>query len=257
MKNYLIFPMKYLNVTQTYAGKTSHLPHTTGTPKDYPVDLGGYDSGRDWVYCPCDEIKIVRIYGVGNSGTNTIWLTSTDKVIFADGTSDYVTIQFTHSNDDDLKYLKVGQVFMRDDKMFREGKDGATANHIHLSVGKGKSKGNGWAKNSNGKWVLTTTGGAIKPEKAFYVDEDFTVIKKTGGLNFKAMPKWKEYITLKKVNIRDGEGDNVGTSFPVVGTYKKGERILVDLVYTNRYGNKWAHTDKGWVNYQNLKEAEK
>ena len=245
--------MKYLTVTQTYAGKTSHLPHTTGTPKDYPVDLGGYDSGRDWVYCPCDEMKIVRIYGVGNSGTNTVWATSTDKAIFADGTSDYVTMQFTHMNDDDLKKIKVGQVFKRKDKMFREGKDGATANHIHLAVGKGKSKGNGWAKNSNGKWVLTTTGGAVKPEKAFYVDEDFTVIKKTGGLSFKPMPKWKEYITLKKVNIRKG----AGTSHDVVGTYAKGALILVDEVFTNNYGNKWVHTDKGWVNFNSVKEAEK
>lgn len=248
MKNYLTFPMKYLTVTQTYNGKTSHLPHTTGTPKDYPVDLGGADSGRDWVYCPCDEIKIIRIYGVGNSGVNSVWATSVKKVFFADGTSDYATIQFTHMNDDDLKKIKVGQVFKRKDKIFREGKDGATANHIHLSVGKGKSKGNGWAKNSNGKWVLTTTGGAIKPEKAFYVDEDFTVIKNTGGLSFKLMPKEKKYITTSNLNIRS----KPSTASAKVGLYKKGKKITVTEVYKG-----WGRTDKGWVSLAYCKEVTK
>ena len=248
MKNYLIFPMKVLRVTQTYTGKTSHLPHTTGTPKDYPIDLGGADSGRDYVYCPCDKMSIVRIYGVGNSGTNTVWATSTDKVVFADGTSDYVTIQFTHMNDDDLKKIKVGQVFKRKDKMFREGKDGATANHIHLSVGKGKITGNGWAKNSNGKWVLTTTGGAIKPEKAFYVDEDFTVIKNTGGLVFKKLPEEKAYITTANLNIRS----KPSTASAKVGLYKKGKKIIVTEINKG-----WGKTDKGWVSLDYAKEAGK
>lgn len=246
MKNYLTFPMKYLTVTQTYNGKTSHLPHTTGTLKDYPVDLGGADSGRDYVHCPCDEMKIIRIYGVGNSGVNSVWATSVKKVFFADGTSDYVTMQFTHMNDDDLKKIKVGQVFKRKDKMFREGKDGATANHIHLSVGKGKSKGNGWAKNSSGKWVLTTTGGAVKPEKAFYVDKEFTSVIKTGGLNFINMPKEKKYITTSNLNIRSKPSS---TSLQV-GLYKKGKKITVAEVYKG-----WGRTDKGWVSLAYCKEA--
>ena len=50
--NYMIFPMETMNVTQTYLGKTSHYPHTTGTPKDYPIDLAGADSGRRAVFCP-------------------------------------------------------------------------------------------------------------------------------------------------------------------------------------------------------------
>ena len=80
-KNYLTYPCKVMRITQNYLGKTSHLPHTTGYPKDYPIDEGGKDTGRDGFFCPCDELKIVRLYGAGNGGTNTIWVESTTKCI--------------------------------------------------------------------------------------------------------------------------------------------------------------------------------
>jgi hypothetical protein len=35
-KNYLIYPCKILRITQSYTETTSHLPHTAGSPKDYP-----------------------------------------------------------------------------------------------------------------------------------------------------------------------------------------------------------------------------
>lgn len=113
MANYLTYPFKVMRITQNYLGRTSHYPHTTGSPKDYPIDEGGSDSGRDWFYCPCDKIKIVKIYGVGNSGVNTMWIQSTSKVHFADGTTDYFCAQLTHMNDSDLRRLKVGQTFKR------------------------------------------------------------------------------------------------------------------------------------------------
>ena len=73
--------------------------------------------------------------------------------------------------------------------MFLEGKDGnASGNHFHISVGKGTPKGNGWAQNSNGKWVLTTSSGSCKPENAFYIDTSFTTVKNKAGLSFKNLP---------------------------------------------------------------------
>lgn len=210
-KNYAIYPMRVMKITQNYNGNTSHAPNTLGTPKDYPIDDAGKDSGRDYMFCPCDKMKIVRLYGVGNGGTNTIWLTSTSKVLFADGTYDYLTLMVLHPNDDDLKRLKVGQVFKRGEKMFREGTDGHSfGNHVHFSVGKGKIKGNGWVKNSKGKWVLSTTNGTVKPEKAFYVDKTHTTVKSAGGLKFLNVPTETpktETVTFKKgdkVTIKNG-----------------------------------------------------
>lgn len=185
MSNYLIYPLKVMRITQTYTGTTSHKGHTTGSPKDYPIDDGGSDTGRDWLYAPCDEVKVIRIYGVGNGGTNTIWLESSAKVNFADGTSDIFSMQVTHPNDDDLSKIKVGQKFKRGEKICREGSDGATGNHLHLSVGKGKITGNGWTLNSNDKYVLTTHNGSYKPEQLFLIDPSFTKILDKKGLPFK------------------------------------------------------------------------
>ena len=185
MLNYLTYPTKVLNITQNYENSYSHAPHSQGTPADYPIDDACADSGRDWFYCPCDEIKVAHIYGVGKSGTNTIWLESTSKVIMPSG-EDYVTILVTHPNDDTLSGIKEGQLFKRGDKMFLEGNDGnATGYHFHIAVGTGKFTGTGWVKNSKSAWVNKTTGKQLKPEDAFWVDKDFTTIKYTNGITFK------------------------------------------------------------------------
>lgn len=235
-KNYLTYPFKTMRITQSYTGTTSHKPHMTGSPKDYPIDEGGKDSGRDAFYCPCDELKIVRIYGVGNGGTNTIWVESTSPVYFADGTSNYTCGQITHPNDSDIKDLKVGQKFKRGQVICYEGKDGATSNHIHFSFGKGKLKGNGWVKNSKGKYVLTTTSGAYKPEQLFYVDKTFTKVSNSKGLTFKEVPKEepKKTSTKKKDNF-----------FPSRGYFIKGDVSKnVGKIATFMYENFPSYTSK-------------
>jgi hypothetical protein len=245
MKNYLIYPCRTMRITQSYTGTTSHKPHTTGSPKDYPIDEGCSDTGRDYIYCPCDEMKVKRIYGVGTGGTNTIWLESTTKVEFADGTKDYCTMLITRPDDADFKNIKVGQFFARKEKICREGKDGATAYHLHISAGKGKYKGNGWVKNSNGKYVLTTKSGAEKPEKLFYIDTDFTKVVQDKGLNFKTLPVYTTgtyKVSTAVLNVRKG----AGTSYKMVGTLLKGKKITVEKVSGDwgRYSSgKWVHLD--------------
>lgn len=208
MKNYLTYPCKVMNITQGYAGNYSHGPHNTGTPKDYPWDEACENTGRSPMYCPCDEMQIKRIY---TKGTNTIWLESTSKVYFADGTSDYVTLMVTHPNDNDIARLKVGQKFKRGQLICYEGTDGnATGNHFHFSVGKGKVKGNGWVQNSKGKWVLTTANGSKKPETMFYVDPEFTTIKKSNGLKFKELPKEESFLPARGYFKYGDTHENIG-----------------------------------------------
>ena len=101
-KNYLTYPFKTMRITQSYNGSTSHYNHMTGKPCDYSLDEGGNDAGRDWILCPCDEMKIVKIAGYKNGKTNTVWLTSTSKVVTPCGVEDIVTMQCIHPNDDDL-----------------------------------------------------------------------------------------------------------------------------------------------------------
>ncbi len=257
-----------MRITQSYMGTTSHKPHTTGSPKDYPIDEGCSDSGREYIYCPCDEMRVKRIYGVGAGGTNTIWLESTSKVLFADGTKDYVTILVTHSNDDDLRKIRVGQKFKRGQPICREGTDGATGNHLHISGGKGKYKCNGWEKNSNGKWVLTTTGGTFKPQHLFYIDTSFTAVKDDKGLIFKDKPvetSKKGYttgnykVTAELLYVRKGAGtfySKVKFDDMTYNARKKIKEIrgyAVDgyvkgLTFTVlQVKGEWGRTPSGWV----------
>lgn len=251
MANYLIYPTKVMRITQTYLGSTSHYPHTTGNPKDYPIDEACTDAGREWLYCPCDEMKLIRIYGVGNGGTNTIWLQSTKKVDFADSSRNYFTLQVTHPDDSDLERLSVGQKFSRGEKICREGADGATGNHFHLSGGKGTVTGNGWVLNSNGKWVLSTTDGAAKPEELFFLDKGFTKVIDSKGLVFKALPESGKKTEKPKANstgnykVTKADVLNVrtgpGTEFP----YLKFSELSKDA--QNQVLNLWGAKMNGYV----------
>ena len=257
MPNYLTYPFKTMRITQSYTGQTSHYPHAVGNPKDYPTDEGGKDGGRDWVYCDCDELVVKRIYGIGNSGVNTMWVESTSKVIFADGVVDYATLMLTHPNDNDLGRLHVGQKFKRGDKMCQEGTDGASGNHIHLSVGVGKMTGNGWTKNSKGKYVLTTTGGSIKPEQAFFIDPNFTSILDKKGLKFKELPKVElkpgEYVvTALALNVRAGTTEDSR----IKDVLHKDEKVKVDHVKIGWNGDYFGKViGLGWVDLRYCKKV--
>ena len=244
--NYAVYPCKVMRITQNYKGKTSHYPHTAGTPKDYPVDEGCSDTGREWLYCPCDEMKVRRIYGVGTGGTNTLWLESTQAVDFADGTSDILTVMVTHPDDEDMKKLKVGDIFRRGEKIVREGKDGATANHLHISAGKGRMKGSGWMLNSKNKWVLATSAVTAKPEDIFYIDPDFTRVISSGSLKFKTLPeKYKTgyyKVNTAVLNVRYGPG----TAYKKLGILTKGKSMRISETKNNwgSFGkDKWVCLD--------------
>ena len=271
-KNYLIYPCKIMRITQNYNGKTSHYPHTVGNIKDYPIDEACKDANRDWMYCPCDEMIVKKNY---TSGTNTLWLESTTKVNFADGTSDYFTMLVTHPNNDDMKNCPVGKVYKRGQKICREGIDGATGYHLHISGGKGKMQGSGWSRNSKGKWVLTTTGGTYKPEKLFYLDTAFTVVISKGGIAFKALPKTTATETVSKagytvgdykvtgadvLNVRSGAGTAYAAKkfaklsesaqkkiLKLTGGVQKNGYVKGMTFTATEVKKNWGKTPSGWV----------
>lgn len=263
MANYAIFPMQNLKVSQSYKGSYSHAGNFTGTPRDYPIDICGKDTGREYFYAPCD-LKVWRVYGVGNRGTNTIFLQSTAKVDMPCGKSDYLCIMCIHPNDDDLKNFKAGQTYKKGTKMFREGTDGnATGNHIHMSLGLGSFVGTGWAKNNKGSWVIRTTGGAIKPEEALYIDRSFTKVLGPAGITFEDLPKAQTsspqnnkvdaaqyldrslsaaYVTTANLRLRTG----ANTNRPIICTIPKGSSVRCYGYYSMCGGLKWL-----FVTYKN------
>ena len=161
-----LFPMKNHRVTcASYEG--IHRNHSRGVPHDYPADLAGADSGRDWFRAPCDLI-VLRRY---TQASHAIWLRSVKKVKMPYGEG-YLYIMSEHQDNSEMK--PVGHVYKQGAKCFREGRNGnASGNHLHVSCGFSKKKrplnGSGWMRNSRGAWVLCIPGVTpIKLFQAFY-----------------------------------------------------------------------------------------
>jgi len=50
-----------MNISQTYSGDDSHRACSEGVPANYPIDEACEDTGRSYVYCPCDEMIIISL----------------------------------------------------------------------------------------------------------------------------------------------------------------------------------------------------
>lgn len=263
--NYLTYPMKVMRITQGYDGKTSHYGHSHGYPSDYPVDEGGKDTGRDPMYAPCDLI-VKRVYGYKTSGVNTLFLQSRKKMLTPCGKFDYICMQVTHENDEDLKKYKAGDLIPAKTIICHEGTDGASGNHIHLSVGLGQFKGNGWRQNNKGKYVMTCTE-VLKPEQAFYIDKSFTVIDWNGGIKWRSLPfPLGKYEVQEGVYVRCGAGKKYARKTFSMFTEDAREQIkklnngkhsdgfvrgvvftVSDVEYNDEDKLTWGKTYSGWV----------
>lgn len=122
----ILFPMQVCNVTQG---------DNVGTHKGtYATDNAGADTGISPLYAPVT--MTLMAYDSARNG-NAVCFQSDNKVRFADGTIDYLTMMFIHDNyiGDILKtkHYKQGQ------KFGDEGSTGyATGNHSHMEFAKGK-----------------------------------------------------------------------------------------------------------------------
>lgn len=253
-KNYMIYPLKNMRITCRY-DEGSHKEHNENVAdyKDYPIDDAGIDTGKDPIYCPCDEMKVVAIRGLNNSQvTNTVWLVSTSQVITPTFV-DRVFMTLTHSDDADLQNIYVGKTFKRGDIITYEGKDGASANHIHIVCGKGYA--DTWIENSNHKWVIK--GNSAPPEEIFFVDRNFTHVLNSGNLNWEYLKEEKIDIIGNPVN-RDTSINQVEvlinnlnlresptTTSKRIGYIKRGIYNVLDT--TNNEGYVWYKVENYWI----------
>lgn len=156
--------MDYLNVTQKGNGSFSH-------QGDKAIDIAGKDSKIDSLKAPFTGI-IKRIY----PNQNVVWLESIEKVKYADGTVDYMTVMTMHDND--ISNLKVGDIINQGSVYYNEGTKGyTTGNHIHLAVGKGKFTGSGWYQNEYGYWPINNQYDVYK---ALYLLDSIKIINDGG-----------------------------------------------------------------------------
>lgn len=174
-----VFGMDTLNVTQGMNNSFSHKGVLA-------IDVAGKDGGIESMRAPFTGI-IKRIYQ-----GYVVWLESTNKVKYADGTEDYMTVIVMHDND--TSDLKVGQIIKQGQIFFQEGTKGyANGNHIHISCGKGKYTGNGWYQNKYGQWCINNQYDITK---ALFVLNSCK-IKNAGGYNW---TKTDSYIYTKDID---------------------------------------------------------
>jgi hypothetical protein len=233
-ENYAKFPMHYLRVTQGW-NKGNHIPHWQNADyKDYPIDLGGMDGGRDYLYAPVD-MKIVALNGIGNSKvSNKIFLQSVDKVVTPKHGTTKIFMTAVHFEDSDVSKfgLKVGKVIKAGQPICFEGKETATANHLHFTCGVGNATKS--IENNNGKWV--TKGDCKKPEEIFFIDNNFTTIKDMGGVKFQTLPKIEEpkkeevVEQMETPQISTKEENNTNTLLPTETTQNEQKNNELEQV---------------------------
>lgn len=211
-----ILLMETLNISQKANGEFSH-------KGDKAIDISGKDTGIDSLKAPFTGV-IKRIY----EKTNTVWLESVDKVRYADGTIDFMTVMTMHDND--ISNLKVGDIIKQGNTYYDEGRKGyTTGNHIHLAIGKGKFTGNGWFENSNGNWVINNQ---YDVHKALYLLDSVKVLN-SGGYNWiKTNTLVENEVIQNKKTYTVKKGDNLTN---IAKTYNT---TVTELVRLNNITNK-------------------
>ena len=215
-----IFPCKYMRITQGY---------NEGTHKDsYAIDNAGKDTTISDIYAPFTGI-IKKIY---TTDANEVWLESADKVIYPDGTVDYMTILFAHDND--VSDLFVGKRINKGEIFYQEGTKGnATGNHCHIECGKGRYTGTGWCKNNSGYWSINNSK---KPEECLWIDNSIVILDNHNYI-FKKIPTEvvENTNTINQQTENNNHQENVKLEFiapkkDLYGVYlDKNEKIKVYL----------------------------
>ncbi len=162
-----IYPLKNMRITQGY-GEGTHVD-------SYAIDDAGENTSIEEVYAPFSG-TIKKIY---TQDANEVWLESNNPVEYPDGTIDYMTILFAHTND--ISKLYVGKKIKQKEAFYKEGISGnATENHCHIECAKGKYQSPGWFANAKGYYVIIN---GKKPEECLWIDDNTNVIN-DNGYNF-------------------------------------------------------------------------
>lgn len=151
-----LFPMMYLNCTQTWgAGTLSHRDHQSdwaGPTKEYPY------------YACCN----MTCYATTSSGF--IW-TSDEQVHTPSGLS-YISVWVAHDNNASRAY--VGKKVTAGSLLGTTGVRGnATGDHLHLDVA--------LAKNAGYNSAYDALANDVNPARAFYITKDYQFVNTTAN----------------------------------------------------------------------------
>ena len=148
-----LFPMPFMYITQG-----EMMPDTSWSHYNvYNMDFQGYSTqGRIYtapLYAPF-TMKVVALWDY--SGSHTVTWESVDKVHFADGSLDIMTIEFTHCVNP--PYHTIGDTVNQGDLCyytgtFGNGQAGYYGDHVHICAGKGHY--DGYTQRVGGHYDLT------------------------------------------------------------------------------------------------------
>ena len=189
------WPSKRVNITQGYGLLSSTHKYS------YALDNGGSYA----LFAPFD-CKVTKLYvpkkkngNLDTSHSFEVWLTSTKKVLCANGIYDYLTISITHPYD--IHKLKLNQEFKQFQSLgittaVMTGTSTGPHAHIELSLGKKA----GWDPETIKKRGQYVNVNKIKPEEYLFITEDTQVIKDTYKLKKYKFYKESE-LTYKVVGV--------------------------------------------------------
>ena len=160
-----LFPCQTMMVTQGAYDDYSH-------QKQNALDI---QPTNGMAFAPFNA-KVVRV-DPGETTCNGVWLQSIDKVRYADGSYDYMTVLFMHDND--ISDLTVGRVLTQGEYFYQSGTMGNSSGaHIHVAVYRGAY--------SDDMASYGFGSGNVNVEDALFVRDD-TTIRDDYGLDWRSV----------------------------------------------------------------------
>lgn len=160
-KEVALFPLPFLYISQGELMPSGWSHYNT-----YNMDFWGWGTGgriyEAPLYAPV-TMKVVALWDY--NGSHTVTWESVDVVHLADGSIDYLTIEFTHANNP--PYHTIGDVVTQGALCYYTGTFGqATGDHVHICCGKGHY--DGYTQRTGGHYDLTNR---IHMYNALYVND--------------------------------------------------------------------------------------
>ncbi|MBR6917816.1 MAG: hypothetical protein IKN38_06485 [Clostridia bacterium] len=150
-----LYPANILKVTQGPFGEFSHQNQNA-------IDMQVNDG--DSIVAPFT----CRVTAVNEESGNVVWVESLSKVIYADGSYDYMTCLFMH--DDDISDIYVGEIILQGQPFYDMGTAGyAEGKHCHISCFRGKYSESMKIECEEGD------ANAVLPYDAFFLPKDITM----------------------------------------------------------------------------------
>ncbi len=157
-----LFPADSMRITQGRFDNYSHM-------RQNAIDM---TPTNGMAFAPFNA-TIVR-KDVGYGVCNGVWIQSVDKVRYADGSFDYMTVLYMH--DDNIDNLSVGQMLTQGEFFYHSGTTGNSSGaHVHIAVYRGEYRDD-----------MPFATGDVNAEDAFFVLDD-TVIRDDYGIAWKSV----------------------------------------------------------------------